>query len=297
MAATVTQTTTSAASGAMNGGRGAAAPPAGEGSGPPAEEQLPLSAPGLIGALERLQTAGAVGASLLVWRGHAWFMISRAAAPATVEIEAAPSRTLPRALALSPERANRLRAAGFAAGGPGQRPLRRVQALDAEGRAPLADELLALLDVVYGEASAGEGGLRLRLGAPDPLRGDALIQRMTEAAKAADPAVGRSRLYAAMLDAELLLLVDADGAPAQVGELSGWPVYAAFTDHDALRRHDARAPAHRRIGGRALFPLLLEHRVGSLLINSAGPVGGELYRNEVQTLAGAVYRAPPRARS
>ncbi|MBL8615627.1 MAG: SseB family protein [Deltaproteobacteria bacterium] len=278
-------------------GRGAGAPLAGEGSGLPADEQLPLSAPGLITALERLQIAGAVGASLLVSRGHAWFMISRAAAPATVEIEAAPSRVLPRALALSPERANRLRAAGFVAGGPGQRPLRRAQALEAAGRAPLADELLALLDAVYGEASLGEGGLRLRLGAPDPLRGDALIQRMTEAARAADPAVGRSRLYAAMLDAELLLLVEPDGAPTQVGELSGWPVYAAFTDHDALRRQDARAPLHRRLGGRALFPLLLEHRVGSLLINSAGPVGGELYRNEVQTLAGAVYRAPPRPRS
>jgi hypothetical protein len=105
---------------------------------------------------------------------------------------------------------------------------------------------LALFDAVYGEASAGEGSLRLRLAAPDPLRGDALIQRMTEAARAADPAVGRSRLYAAMLDAELLLLVEEDGAPTQVGELSGWPVYAAFTDHDALRRQDARAPQHRR---------------------------------------------------
>ena len=278
------------------GSRSAGPPAAGEGSGPSTDERLALSAAGLAAALGRLHDAGAVGASLLVARGHAWFMVTRAAGPSAVEIEAAPSRTLPRALALSPERANRLRAAGFVAGGPGQRPLRRAQVLAPEGRGPLADELLALLDAVYGEASAGEGSLRLRLAAPDPLRGDALIQRMTEAARAADPAVGRSRLYAAMLDAELLLLVEEDGAPTQVGELSGWPVYAAFTDHDALRRQDARAPQHRRLGGRALFPLLLEHRVGSLLINSAGPVGGELYRNEVQTLAGAVYRAPPAAR-
>lgn len=265
----------------------------------PGDERAPLSGRGVAGALRRLVDAGAPGASLLVRRGAAWFMVSRGAAPGALEVEAAPSRALPREHALSPERANRLRQAGFSVSGAGQRTLSRAQALGPapEAADALAAELLTLFDAVYGEASVGAGGLRLRLGAPDPLQGEALIARMTEAAKASDPAVGRTRLYRAMLEGALLLLVDEAGAPSPVGALGGMPVFATFSDYAALRRHDPRAPAHARLEGRALFPLLMTHGVGSLLINPAGPVGGELYRNEVQTIADACYRGAPRARA
>lgn len=265
----------------------------GDGLCAPGDAVDPLSARTFSAALSRMMAEGSAGASVLACRGLAWFLVTRAAGSDAVVIEAAPSRMLPREHALSPERANVLRYAGFSASTAGQRTLARAQALPPHPDAAdaLSAELIALLDTVYAQASHGPGGVRLRLAAPDPLEGKELIARMTEAAKAADPAVGRTRLYRAMLEGELLLLISNDGIPTPVGELGGMPVFAGFTDHAALRRHDPRAPAHRRLDGRALFPLLMTHGVGSLLINPAGPVGGELYRNEVSTIANATHRA------
>jgi len=42
------------------------------------------------------------------------------------------------------------------------------------------------------------------------------------------------------------------------------------------------------IKGRAVFPMLMRVRTGSLLVNPGGAVGGELYRNEVEAIAAAV---------
>ena len=77
-------------------------------------------------------------------------------------------------------------------------------------------------------------------------------------------------------------------APKVAGDLSGWDSYAAFTDAEHLQLWSARPTDYRIIKGRALFPLLMSLRTGSLLINPGGLVGGELYRNEVEAIASAV---------
>jgi hypothetical protein len=101
----------------------------------------------------------------------------------------------------------------------------------------------------------------------------------------------RVALYRALLDSTLLLLVDPDkdGAPKAVDQLMSFDVYACFTSWDALRRHEPRGATYEAIRGRHLFGKLLEHPVGSLLIDRRSVIGGELYRNELETLAGASH--------
>ena len=68
-------------------------------------------------------------------------------------------------------------------------------------------------------------------------------------------------------------------------------VYACFTSWDSLRRFQPRGAPYDVVRGRKLFARLMEHHVGSLLIDPKSSVGGELYRNELETLAGASYGA------
>ena len=248
-------------------------------------------------ALDALAVSGAPGERLVLSRGHAWFVVERGAEVGALRVEAAASKSLPKAHALSPERVGRLRAAGFALPRDGGRSLCRALApTELEGgAAPLANSLMALFDAVYGEAASGALRLERRPPGPMDLQNPDLIEAMTQAARAKDPAIARGRLYSAVLAATLLLLVDEDGAPVEVDSLQGWPVFAAFTDWAALRRLDPRGPRYAREPSRVLFPRLANLRLGSVLINPAGPTGGELYRNEVQTIAGAVYRVAPRA--
>lgn len=249
----------------------------------------------LVEAIDRHLRAAEAGALLVISRGHAWFVLERGAEVGAGRLEAAASKALPKAHALSPERVSRLRAAGFVPAGDGRRslvrPVERGQA--SASASALGGLLLALFDEVYGPAAAGALRWDRRPAGPSTLQNPALIQTMTEAARAKDPAVARGRLYGAMLQATFLVLMDENDDPVQIDELQGWPVYAAFTDWAALRRQDPRAPRYGLVPGRALFPRLAAMPLGSLLINPAGPTGGELYRNEVQTIAGAIYRGAP----
>jgi hypothetical protein len=103
----------------------------------------------------------------------------------------------------------------------------------------------------------------------------------------------RRALYAALLDATLLVPIDpeADGAdePLEVDSLGKFPVIAGFTDIDALRMWNPRG-APTAPPRRDLVPRALARRVGSLLINPRGNVGGELYLNELESLDGALKR-------
>lgn len=260
-----------------------------------ATQLLPAEGAAAAEALGQLLHAGDPGALLVLSRGHAWFVVERGPSPGAARVEAAASKALPKALALSPERVSRLRAAGFTPAGEGRRSLvRAVEPGQPEG-APeaLAGLLLALFDGVYGEAAAGPLRWERREAGPAQVQNPALIQAMNEAARSKDPGPARGRLYGAMLQATFLVLVDENDVPVAIDELQGWPVYGAFTDWAALRRQDPRAPRYGLVPGRALFPRLAAMRLGSLLINPAGPTGGELYRNEVQTIAGAVHRSAP----
>ncbi len=240
-------------------------------------------------ALSALVESGGDGNRLLVSRGPAFFHCSAAKGDRSILIEAAPSASLPKERALSPNRVSHLRAAGFASR-PGHKSLGRHVALDEpDSISKLAAQLVDLFESVYGDA---DGAVELEAYSGDRERtsNPKLIDAMRIMAKKRDHSL-RTALYRSLLDSTLLLLTDPTDAssPRVVGELMNFDVFAAFTSWEALRRFEPRGASYEAIRGRHLFGRLLEYKVGSLLIDPKSTVGGELYRNELETLAGASY--------
>lgn len=234
-----------------------------------------MAHPELLAALAALTRDGG-DANRLVLSGGDGFLV----------VEGAPGRDRFRVLAASSaqvrtqaEQVHALRRRGFTKVA-GTSSLGRVL-VDPEPPA-FADELLATLDEVW----PGTAAVELRLGTRPGLQNERLHDAMRALAKVRDmPA--RNKVYGSLLGADLLVVV-ADGAPRVVDDLSGWDVMACFSDFDQLLAWDPRSPDVRQLPGYQLFPMLAQlPRVGSLLINPRGAVGGELYRNEIQALAKA----------
>ena len=243
----------------------------------------------LVQALNRLVESGGTANRLVVSRTHGWFHCSAARGDRSILVEAAPSASLPKAQALSPNKVFRLRQLGFASR-PGHKCLGRHVSLDNPGSIEaLAEELHGLFDEVYGEGAVPDVVESFE-GDRESTANPALIEAMRQMARKREHRL-RTNLYRALLDSTLLLGVDSADPeqPAKVGELMGFDVYAAFSSWDALRRFEPRGMAYEAVRGRHLFGRLLEHHVGSLLIDPKSSVGGELYRNELETLAGASF--------
>ncbi len=241
-------------------------------------------------ALARLVESGGTGNHLVVTCGHAFFVCTAARGDRSILVEAAPSASLPKTHALSPADTHRIRAAGFALR-PGSRCLGRNHPLDTEGSIEnLAAEIERLFREVY-RCEDTTLVLDEQPGDVDRTENPLLVDAMRTMAKSRDHS-HRTALYRALLDATLFLHVTApnDPTPQAVGELVGYDVFAAFTSVAAVRRFDPRRPPVVRLRGRELFPSLLNQNVGSILIDPRSEVGGELYRNELETLSDAVYR-------
>ena len=253
----------------------------------------------LLRALTALVEDGGDGNVLVVSRGPAFFACRAARGDRSILVEASPSSSLPKQLRLSPAKVARLRAAGFASR-PGHKALARHAVLDTEGALTgIANTIHNLFAEVFDQADTTDQ-LDLRLGPADTTLNPMLVDTMRTMAKKREHR-HRTALYRALLDARLLLLVEPQGAahrpednragkPLKVDELMGFDVYAAFSSPAALLRFDLRGRPYKAVYGRTLFKELMEHKVGSLLLDPQSPVGGELYRNELETLAGASYR-------
>ena len=164
---------------------------------------------------------------------------------------------------------------------------------DSKQRPPteLANLLIHLLSVVYEQQ---EGSIFTRF-CPDEwpqLNPAPLIAAMTDLSRERS-AEARHIVYRRLLTTPLLVALSgkapADELPLRaVGTLSGAPCAAVFTDVASMQRHDPRLTTHRVMPGRTLIPILVAQEIPSLLINPAGPTGGELYRNELQTINAAL---------
>jgi len=253
----------------------------------------------LVRALAALVEEGDDGNVLIVSRGPAFFVCRAARGDRSILVEAAASANLPKGHGLSPSKVGHLRAAGFASR-PGHKALAKHCVLDATGAFDvIADMIHNLFAEVYGQSDTADH-VDLQPGPADRTENPVLVDAMQTMAKKREHRY-RAALYRALLDAKLLVLVDPEGAdhlpeknvdtaPFKVDELMGFDVYAAFTSLAALRRYDQRGRPYKRVPGRALFAQLLEYNVGSLLLDPRSSVGGELYRNELETLAGASFR-------
>jgi type III secretion system (T3SS) SseB-like protein len=138
----------------------------------------------------------------------------------------------------------------------------------------------------------------------EPAGAQALLGAIRAVAERDEPDT-RERFYAALLDSRILLPTPDDGAPAAAaagdgrvrffttppGEDGSWKILA-FTDEGALSAWRPEGARHLELDARALFALAVSTPTAGILLNVAGPAGGELTRREFATLAeGAIPAA------
>ena len=100
----------------------------------------------------------------------------------------------------------------------------------------------------------------------------------------------RIELYKMLLNTELLLALDANGVPLVVDTIGKFPCYGLFTEARHLYHFDPRGLNIQRDYGSTLFPILNALEPGSVFLNPKCELRGELYRNEIESLANAVRR-------
>jgi hypothetical protein len=101
----------------------------------------------------------------------------------------------------------------------------------------------------------------------------------------------RISLYQELVNATLLVYVSEDLRSFQQYDTIGpFSTFAAFTDDKNHRQFDPRGCPVQLRHCYEFIPELVEQNAGSLIINPRGDVRGELYRNELQTIASALRR-------
>lgn len=125
---------------------------------------------------------------------------------------------------------------------------------------------------------------------PDNAR---LIRAMKMAARVRNDA-NRKKLYHAIVASNLWLALRtpwngetplASEDIESAGDLQGRPSAAVFTCKEYATKWRAEHKDFVLLDGTDLFGALILTTIGSVQINPAGPVGGELYRHEVETIA------------
>lgn len=256
-----------------------------------------LTEANLLDHLRRLTAEGGDDNRLVVAsREHYIVVHGRRGAPELL-VEAVGNFYLPTAAALTPGREAVLGQRRFTPR-PGRNNFYRAAAPadDAELRALVAD-VLDVFARAYGAEAGEPAEFELQLGDVEPTRNPDLIRRMRLLSQIRDWEA-RKALYTALLDSTLLVPVDPDGVrvdePLEVEKLGAFPVIAGFTDIDSLRLWRPRGAPYRAMPVAELVPRAVARRVGSLLINPKGNVGGELYLNELESLDGALKRRASR---
>lgn len=244
-------------------------------------------------ALRRLVDDGGDGNRLLLEADTGYLIVHGRRGDLEVEVEAAAGRHVPGGGQLADEAHQRLHEEGFRRRSAADNYLRRQPLGDA---AALAAQLVALLAAVYSPTPPPR--LALHLGDRETAENPALLRAMEHLSRTRDMGA-RHAVYLALLQGRLLLALeqpaDAPGLGADlklraVETLQGATVAAVFTDWRSLRRFEPRGLPYAALSGMEVFPLLAVRRVGSVLINPRGQIGGELYRNEILTISDGARR-------
>jgi hypothetical protein len=238
--------------------------------------------------LAALITSGGSRNRLTLSAGDAWLALSGEKGGHAVTCEPVTDDHLPRGVTLTDTQRAALRDAGFTPVKHSSR-LSRIYGLDGEDRpAEVAGILAGLLRDVYG---AQQWRLSVVSGSPPDASNPQVIQQMRQLSRTRDHQ-DRLELYRRLLRATLLVPVESEGGlkPAVIGDISGFEVFGAFTDLKSALYYDPRGTPLRAVGGRELFPMLMNLRAGALKLNPGAVVGGELYRNELESIAGAATR-------
>ncbi|MFT5682890.1 MAG: hypothetical protein ACI8RZ_003814 [Myxococcota bacterium] len=242
----------------------------------------------LAAQLSALLSTGGSRNRLTISSGDFWLALSGEKGGHAVTCEAVTNDHLPSGIKLTAEQRQALLTAGFTPIKHSSR-VSRIYGLDGATRpAEVAELLTGLLQATYGVT---EWSLTTASSSTFEASNPLVIQQMRKLSRTRDHQ-DRMELYRRLLRATLLVPVESEGGlkPAVIGELVGFEVFGAFTDLKSVLYHDPRGVPLRAVSGRELFPMLVNLRAGSLRLNPGAVVGGELYRNELESIAGAVMR-------
>lgn len=233
---------------------------------------------------------------LIVRAGPHWQVLSVADGRRSLLHRSAKSGRMPAEHKLGGDQANQLRALGFAKP-PGVGDWeRRLDRPSADAVQSLAEEVVYIARRLY----QADAQMELDLEIDDrthPENPD-LIAAMRKVATPQRQEADRHAMYNAMVNATFLVLLDAgvdaatdpEDALRAIGQLSGRPVFAVFTDFASLRLFDPLEREYLPLHGSELFELLMEIKAASVQVNPQGNVGGELYAHEIEALAEGVRR-------
>ena len=188
---------------------------------------------------------------------------------------------LPISVSMGLEQTSLLRRAGFARDG---QPKLLGRTFDCEV-SEIVTLVRPLFESVYKQRDEPEAVLFL--GEAENVENARLMTAMRRVSKERSMDA-RQAVYRALLRAELLVPIQENGDMIQMGTLGDRPVYSVFSDWGALRHWDPRGHRYKKVKGSPYFLGLAQTEAGSVLINPQGLVGGELYRNEILAIAGAV---------
>lgn len=247
----------------------------------------------LVTSLQQLTTSGGADNRLVVAAGDYYVVIHGRLGASELVCEVVSNFYLGGPAELTPARLRSLGERGYFERSGKNNLFRDVRLTGPDAHARLADELLALFAQIFGVEADAPASFDLQLGDPEPTRNPDLIRAMKALAVRRDMDA-RQRVYVAVMNAAFLMPVNPAGRtpdePLEVDRLGNFPVIAAFTEIDSLRLWQPKGWPFALVPGARLVPLAVSRRVGSLLINPRGNVGGELYINELESIEGALRR-------
>lgn len=251
-----------------------------------------LTADALASQIHQLRSLGGADNRLVVASRDYYIIIAARPGDPVLHLEAVNNPNLTSAAALTPARQEQLKQRGFRDRQHHSNLFRKLTLDDDAALHRLVDELMTIFARAYGVEPGEPATFDLQFSAGEPLRNPELLRLMRALSVRRDWDARRA-LYSALLDATLLIPTDPETTsdePLEVERLGTFPVIAGFTDIDALRMWNPRGVPYRATPVAELVPRALAMRVGSLLINPRGLVGGELYLNELESLDGALKR-------
>lgn len=247
----------------------------------------------LVTSLQQLTTSGGADNRLVIVAGDYYIVIHGKRGAAELMCEAVSNFYLGGPAEITPARLRSLSDRGYAERSGKNNLFRDVRLTGADPLPRLADDLLALFAQIYGVDEGAAASFDLQLGDPEPTRNPDLLRAMKALAVRRDMD-SRHRVYAAVMNGTFLMPTNPAGRtadePLEVDRLGDFPVIAAFSEIDSLRLWQPRGWPFALIPGARLVPLAVGRRVGSLLLNPRGNIGGELYINELESIEGALRR-------
>lgn len=263
-----------------------------------------LTADTLVDHLRQLTRTGGADNRLVVASRDYYMVFSARPGEPELHAEAVGNFYLPKPAELTPARQAQLGQRMFTPRPGRNNVYRTVRPQTDDELRSFASEVLEIFARAYGVDPGTPAEFDLQLGEPEPTRNPELLRHMKLLSVMRDWTT-RKQVYTTLLDATVLLAIephgptglidpDAGDEPLEAGRLGTFACWAAFTDIDALRLWQPKGAPFKATAVAELVPRAVDRRIGSLLINPKGNIGGELYINELESLHGALQRRASR---